>query len=70
MEATIVHVGGNNTGLVRATYEADDEHTLARRIDAAVDEARAEGREVRIEVANDVMLLMEKHGYACFVTTA
>ncbi|MYD88257.1 MAG: hypothetical protein F4018_07625 [Acidobacteria bacterium] len=69
MEATIVHVGGNSTGLVRATYEADDEHTLARRIDAAIDQAKTEGREVRIEITNDVMLLMEKHGYAIVRTT-
>ena len=63
MEATIVRISGDTDGPVRTTYEADDEHTLARRIDAALDEAKAKGRQVRVELNNHVAMLMEKHGY-------
>ena len=69
MEATIVHISGDTDGPVRATYAADDEHTLARRIDAALNEAKAQGRQVRIELDNHVAMLMEKHGYVSFVPT-
>ena len=69
MEATIVRISGDTDGPVRATYEADDEHTLARRIDAALDEAKAAGRQVRIELDNHVAMLMEKAGYVSFLPT-
>lgn len=69
MEATIVRISGDSDGPVRATYEADDEHTLARRIDTALNEAEADGHQVRVELDNRVAMLMEKHGYVSFVPT-
>ena len=48
MEATIVHIDKGSTGIVRSTCEADDEHTLAQRIQTAIDEAESEGRNVKI----------------------
>ena len=70
MEATIVHLSGDTDKPVRATYAADDEHTLARRIDAALEEAKAEGRTVKVEVDDHVGMLMEKHGYVSFIPTS
>ncbi len=68
MEATIVHIGGGRNGLARATYEADDEHTLARRIQTAIDDAEAEGRTVQVMLDEKVAVLMETHGYVSFTT--
>lgn len=70
MEATIVHVGEDTDGPVRTTYRANDEHTLARRIDAAVGEAEARGERVRVEVDEHVAMLMEQHGYVSFIPKA
>ncbi|MCY4636495.1 MAG: hypothetical protein OXG04_18660 [Acidobacteria bacterium] len=69
MEATIVHIDRGRNGLVRSTCEADDEHTLARRIQAAIDEAESEGRNVKIMVDDQVGTLLESHGYVSFIPT-
>lgn len=69
MEATIVHIGPSADGVARTTYEADDEHTLARRINDAIDEAEAAGRKVQVMLDEKVATLMETHGYVSFVPT-
>lgn len=69
MEATIVHIGGGPNGLARATYQAKDEHALARRIQTVIDEAHAEGRNVKLVVDDEVGTLLESHGYVSFVPT-
>ena len=66
MEGTIVYAGGRNDGLVRATYHADDEHTLAGRIQAAIDEAESDGHHVKVVLDEEVGTLMEAHGYTSF----
>ena len=67
MEATIVHIDNGRTGLVRSTCEADDEHTLAERIQAAIDEAESEGRNVKIMVDDHVGTLLACQGYVSFI---
>lgn len=69
MEGTIVYVGEGRNGRVRATCHADDEHTLARRIQAAIDEADAEGHDVKVVLDEEVGTLMESHGYMSFPPT-
>jgi len=69
MEATIIHVDGGKNGVVRTTYQADDEHTLASRIQAAIDEADADGRDVKVMLDEQVATLMEARGYVSFVPT-
>ena len=70
MEATIVRINDDTDGPVRATYEADDEHTLAQRIHSALDEAERKGHRVQIELDDHVAMLMEKHGYVTFIPTS
>jgi len=69
MEGTIVYAGERKDGLVRATYHADDEHSLANRIQAAIDEADADGRDVKVMLDEQVATLMEARGYVSFVPT-
>ena len=69
MEGTILYIGEGRNGLVRATYQADDEHTLANRIQAAIDEADADGRDVKVMLDEQVATLMEARGYVSFVPT-
>ncbi|MCY4635085.1 MAG: hypothetical protein OXG04_11390 [Acidobacteria bacterium] len=67
MEATIVHINKGRTGLVRSTCEADDEHTLAERIQAAIDKAESEGHNVKIMVDDHVGTLLACQGYVSFI---
>ena len=66
MEGTILYTGERKDGLVRATYHAEDEHTLARRIQAAINEADAEGHDVKVLLDEQVGALMEAQGYVSF----
>ncbi len=67
MQATIVHIDRGRNGLVRSTCEADDEHTLAQRIQAAIDKAEAEGHNVKIMVDDHVGTLLACQGYVSFI---